>query len=289
MRSLVEFIMRGRAHACGVALAGYFLPFLSPSTIGLVTLKKGLIEGCVVALWALLPILLGWFVSDLEAYGANRLLTIVSCFSLVIAVLVAQILRITMSWQWSLIAVVVASVVATLSLNIILPEGLEQLTPKVISLLSGGFNTEVANDMIKQKLFVLSLLAWGLVLTAVVSLIVSRWWQGLVFNPGGFVKEFHSLRLDARVGLGTLLVIVFGFLFYREHAMWFQLATVPLLVAGIALAHHIASVLKLSATFLFFMYTGLLLFSPAFALILICLGFVDSQWNLRAKLLRFKD
>ena len=281
--------MRGRAHACGVALAGYFLPFLSPSTVGLVTLKKGLVEGCVVALWALLPILLGWFVSDLEAYGANRLLTIVSCFSLVIAVLVAQILRITMSWQWSLIAVVVASVVATLSLIIILPEGLEQLTPKVISLLSGGFNTEVANDIIKQKLFVLSLLAWGLVLTAVVSLIVSRWWQGLVFNPGGFVKEFHSLRLDARVGLGTMLVVVFGFLFYREHAMWFQLATVPLLVAGIALAHHIASVLKLSATFLFFMYTGLLLFSPAFALILICLGFVNSQLNLRAKLLRLKD
>ena len=280
--------MRGRAHACGVALAGYFLPFLSPSTIGLVTLKKGLLEGCVVALWALLPILLGWFVSDLEAYRANRLLTLVSSFSLLIAVLVAQILRITMSWQWSLIAVVVSSVVATLSLNYITPEGIEQLTPMVISLLSGGLNAEIANDMIKQKLFVLSLLAWGLVLTAVVSLVVSRWWQGLVFNPGGFVKEFHSLRLDARVGLATILVAIFGFFLYREHTLWFQLATVPLLVAGIALAHHIASALNLSATFLFFMYIGLLLFSPAFALILVCLGFIDSQWNLRTKLSRVK-
>jgi hypothetical protein len=37
------------------------------------------------------------------------------------------------------------------------------------------------------------------------------------------------------------------------------------------------------------MYTGLLLFSPAFALILICLGFIDSQWNLRAKLSNVKD
>ncbi len=280
--------MRGRAHACGVALAGYFLPFLSPSTIGLVTLKKGLLEGCVVALWALLPILLGWFVSDLEAYRANRLLTLVASFSLLIAVLVAQILRITMSWQWSLIAVVVSSVVATLSLNYITPEGIEQLTPMVISLLSGGLNAEIANDMIEQKLFVLSLLAWGLVLTAVVSLVVSRWWQGLVFNPGGFVKEFHSLRLDARVGLATILVAIFGFFFYREHTLWFQLATVPLLVAGIALAHHIASALNLSATFLFFMYIGLLLFSPAFALILVCLGFIDSQWNLRTKLSRVK-
>jgi len=66
MRALIEFIMRGRPHACGIALAGYLMPLVSPSTVGLVALKKGPIEGSVVALWAMLPVLLGWFASDLK-------------------------------------------------------------------------------------------------------------------------------------------------------------------------------------------------------------------------------
>ena len=148
MRALVGFIMRGRANACGVALAGYLVPLLSQSTIGLVTLKKGFVEGLVVSLWALLPILLGWFVSDLDAHGANRLLTLVSSFSLIIVVVAAQILRITISWQWTLIVVVLASVGATLSLVVFAPQGLEQLTPIVMSLLTGGANSELSKDIV---------------------------------------------------------------------------------------------------------------------------------------------
>ena len=281
--------MRGRANACGVALAGYLVPLLSQSTIGLVTLKKGFVEGLVVSLWALLPILLGWFVSDLDAHGANRLLTLVSSFSLIIVVVAAQILRVTISWQWTLIVVVLASVGATLSLVVFAPQGLEQLTPIVMSLLTGGANSELSKDILDPELFVLSMLAWGLVVTAVTSLIISRWWQAMVYNPGGFVKEFHRLRLDARVAQVIVALGVVGFFLYSEHILWIQLILVPLLVSGIALAHHSAAALNLNTSFLILMYIGLFMFSPAFALILICLGFVDSQLDLRFKLADMND
>ncbi|MEZ5581549.1 MAG: hypothetical protein R3F37_01040 [Candidatus Competibacteraceae bacterium] len=29
-------------------------------------------------------------------------------------------------------------------------------------------------------------------------LLLGRWWQALLFNPGGFSREFHELRLDGK-------------------------------------------------------------------------------------------
>lgn len=275
--------MRGRAQACGVALVGYFIPLASPSTIGLVTLKKGSLEGSLVALWALLPVLLGWFVSDTEAYTANRLLTLVSSAALLIMVIGAQVLRVTISWQWALIAVMAASVVAILGLNLLFPSGVEALVPIMMALISGG-DTEAANDIVEQQSLVLGLLTWGLVTTSVMSLIVSRWWQALVYNPGGFREEFHGLRLDAGVARVLLGVGALGVIFAPEYALWFRLLPVPLLVSGIALVHHSADALQLNASSVFIMYVGLFMFSPVFALLLVCLGFVDSHWDLRVRL-----
>jgi hypothetical protein len=275
--------MRGRAQACGVALVGYFIPLASPSTIGLVTLKKGSLEGSLVALWALLPVLLGWFVSDTEAYTANRLLTLVSSAALVIMVIGAQVLRVTISWQWALIAVMAASVVAIIGLNLLFPSGVKALVPIIMALMSGG-DTEAANDIVEQQLLVLGLLTWGLVTTSVISLIVSRWWQSLVYNPGGFREEFHGLRMDAGLARVLLGIGALGVIFSPEYALWFRLLPIPLLVSGMALVHYSADALQLNASSVFIMYVGLFMFSPVFALLLVCLGFVDSHWDLRVRL-----
>jgi hypothetical protein len=275
--------MRGRAQACGVALVGYFIPLASPSTIGLVTLKKGSLEGSLVALWALLPVLVGWFVSDTEAYTANRLLTLVSSAALVIMVIGAQVLRVTISWQWALIAVISASVVAIIGLNLLFPIGVEALVPIIMALMSGG-DTEAGNDIVEQQSLVLGLLTWGLVTTSVISLIVSRWWQSLVYNPGGFREEFHGLRLDAGLARVLLGIGALGVIFSPEYALWFRLLPIPLLVSGMALVHYSADALQLNASSVFIMYVGLFMFSPVFALLLVCLGFVDSHWDLRVRL-----
>ncbi len=77
MRALAEFIMRGRAQACAVGLLGNLFPFVSPATIGLVTLRKGSGEGLLVALWAVLPLIVYIYISD-----SSPLLTAVSVASL---------------------------------------------------------------------------------------------------------------------------------------------------------------------------------------------------------------
>lgn len=288
MRALIEFIMRGRPHACGVALAGYLMPLVSPSTVGLVALKKGPIEGSVVALWAMLPVLLGWFASDPEAVSANRLLILVSAASLFVSVLGAQVLRLTVSWQWSLVMLVVVGILVVATLGLFMPEGVAQLITIFMRLLSVA-EVKIDTEMLDQQSFVLGLLAWGLVSTAVASLMISRWCQALVYNPGGFALEFQLLRLKMSVAQGSVVVIALGMAVYGEHALWFQLFSVPLLLAGIALVHHSVNALQLPLGYLGLMYLGLTMFSPVFALLLVFLAVIDSHIDLRVKLATLID
>jgi hypothetical protein len=195
----------------------------------------------------------------------------------------AQVLRVTISWQWALIAVMAASVVAIIGLNLLFPSGVKALVPIIMALMSGG-DTEAANDIVEQQSLVLGLLTWGLVTTSVISLIVSRWWQSLVYNPGGFREEFHGLRLDAGLARVLLGIGALGVIFSPEYALWFRLLPIPLLVSGMALVHYSADALQLNASSVFIMYVGLFMFSPVFALLLVCLGFVDSHWDLRVRL-----
>ena len=61
MRALAELVMRGRIQACSIAFIGFAFPFVSSAVIGLVTLRKGSVEGWVVMLWGILPVLLSYF------------------------------------------------------------------------------------------------------------------------------------------------------------------------------------------------------------------------------------
>jgi len=69
MRGLAEFIMRGRWQALAVAVIGagsLLFGWLSAAAIALVTLRKGVVDGSWLVLWALLPALLAaWMSGDI--------------------------------------------------------------------------------------------------------------------------------------------------------------------------------------------------------------------------------
>ena len=58
MRGLAEFIMRGRWQALAVAVLGagsLLFGWISASAVALVTLRRGVVTGAWLTLWALLP------------------------------------------------------------------------------------------------------------------------------------------------------------------------------------------------------------------------------------------
>ncbi|MAH72888.1 MAG: hypothetical protein CBC09_01745 [Cellvibrionales bacterium TMED49] len=275
--------MRGRGHACGVALVGYLLPLVSQATVGLVSLRKGFLEGSVVALWASLPIILSWFAGSFDEPNANRLLVLVTTSTLFITVVGAQILRITSSWQWTICGVVFFSMVAVLGLSEWFSEGVDELINSFIIWVPDTYQI-VSEPLERQKLWLVSGLTTFSIFSTVICLLISRWWQSQLYNPGGFRQEFHNLRLNNRLMQGLVLSAILGLIFIRDSFMLVQLLLVPLLISGIALVHWTVQEMRLSSGCLIIMYIALLMFSPIFPLMIACLGALDSQFCLRLKL-----
>ena len=286
MRALAEFIMRGRAQACAVGLLGNLFPFISPATIGLVTLRKGSVEGLLVALWAVLPLIVTLFISD-----SSPLLTAISFAALFIMVVSANVLTWSVSWPWTMVVSVVVGALIAIGLGNLLAADVDLL----IAQISDMIDKMPADESKGRKMlapgsqFMLGLVSWVLALSAIVSLLLSRWWQALLFNPGGFQEEFHSIRLSNQLAVMVLIVVVAGFYLPTEYRPWAQLAAIPLLLSGVALIHHVVKTLQLGSQWLVLMYFGLIVFGPTTGALLVGLAFSDSMLNLRSRLAAIKN
>lgn len=286
MRALAELIMRGRVQACGVAVFGSLLPIISPASIGLVTLRKNSSEGLIVALWALLPWLALYLTSTM-----SPLLTLAPAAALIVIVVAANILRTTVSWQWTLIGAGIASAVAVSIVGVVASGDVDQVVAEVADLVAqvsaqAGVSEELS--LVPDRTFVLGLLAWMVALTVVCGLFVARWWQALLFNPGGFREEFHGFRLEQRVAVILFAIVVAGVALPREYTPWVELMSLPLLIAGVALIHSSVALMNWGVHWLGLMYFGLFFIGPTGA-VLVGLGLVDSILNLRSRLAAFKN
>lgn len=295
MRALAEFIMRGRLQASLVALAGNLVPLISPATVALVTLRHPLQEGLLVLLWACLPLLAMVMWGDV-----SPLLAATSLVGVVGVVPVAQVLRQTQSWPLTLAAILtvsgaamglVASVAgeATTLLLAELQGVLETLkagdtpqTGSVFHLLMGAMAVGMGLEQ-ASVLFVLGFLAWLTAMQLVASLLLGRWWQALLYNPGGFRAEFHGLRLDRVLAAGLIIGIVACNLGAAELGPWASLLGLPLLLAGLGLVHYTVQFWQLGVQWLVLLYFGLVIFSPL-SLVLVGIAFLDSVFDFRARL-----
>ena len=286
MRALAEFIMRGRAQACAVAFLGNLFPLISPATVGLVSLRKGSQEGLVVLLWAALPLIASYFFGQ-----GSSLLAVISGFSLLLTLAAATVLSATRSWQWTILTSMSTATVVTLVIGLLLGVEIDLLIDRLNALFAevAAQQSSQIEPVAASRPLVLGASALMLALSTVVCLFVARWWQAMLYNPGGFGEEFRQLRLDMRVA--GLLIGVFVLVLYlpTEYRFWAELMLVPLLLAGLSLMHYAVNVAALGSSWLVFMYIGLVVSGPVIGGLLVGLGLADSLLNLRLRLTANKD
>jgi len=279
MRALAEFIMRGRVQAALVAFFGNLLPLVSPAAVSLVTLSKGLSEGALLTLWALLPLLIAFFVSDI-----NALVTLSSIVGVIGVMVASEVLRVSTSWARTLVFVVVFSGVAALVLNFLFAEQAKEFE-LVVADLFREIQQQQENAFIPERNFLLGVIGYVIALTSVICLVLGRWWQAMLYNPGGFKSEFHQLRL----GAGSAAILVAGVVACnvasQEFSSWVGLLGIPLLLGGLALVHYTVAFYQLGGHWLVIFYVVLFTVSPL-SLVLIGLGFLDSIMNIRSRLVR---
>ncbi len=279
MRALAEFIMRGRLQAYLVALFGSLLPLLSPAAISLVTLSRGLSEGLLVMLWALLPLLVAFYVSEF-----SPMITLSSIAGLMVVVVASALLRLSASWSRTLIFIVVISGVVTKLLDLLFPEQANALE-LVVADLFRQVQQEQESAFIPGRTFLLGVIGYVIALTSIICLMLGRWWQAMLYNQGGFRVEFHQLRFSLVTAVALFAGVAVCYFAPQEYSSWAGLLGLPLLLGGIALVHHSVAFYQLGVHWLAIFYVGLFMVGPM-SLILVGLGFLDSIMNIRSRLVR---
>jgi hypothetical protein len=286
LKALAEFILRGRLQALIVALIGSFFPLISSATIALVSICKGAKEGTLLFLWVSLALVL------LQQAGTeNPLLTAVSIASLGIMVIVGAVHKVLASWQWTLLAIVAVAVAISLAFGIFMGSSVTNLVATAQEMLSNVQSQEQDAQLSigLTDSMLLGLVATILAVGSMMSLMLARWWQAGIYNPGGFQKEFHSYTIDAKIAVLLVVILIVGQLLPQSSKLWAELAVLPLLVAGIALVHFTVKLFGQGKQWLAFVYVGMILVGKPVTLILVLLGLIDSLIDLRSRLEGYKN
>lgn len=281
MRALAQYVMRGPLQAGGVAALATAIPYLSwigAAVVGLVILRLGVAQGLNIALWALLPAL-GW------AWIGNEP-TVISVLLLVF--LMTAVLRSTVSWEKSLLAGSSLGLVIGLALPVLFSGMLQEVTEAFMSLYQWAYpdmSQQLGGDLEKAMRSMVEGLMPGTYLgMAVAVAMLSRYWQAVLYNPGGFRREFHAFRLSRGVSALCVLLLLVAPVIGINPLLLGWVAGLPLLVAGIALVHGVVGRKNASNLWLVVFYALLVVQGFTISLLLMLLAIVDSWLDIRGRI-----
>lgn len=278
MRGLAEYIMSGRLQAATVAVLFGLIPgmfIISGATVALVTLRRGWSDGVQILLWAVLPAGLQW---KLGNPGAALILLGIMLASLV--------LRSTRSWQATAVVLVLGGLCSQLSLPL-QQAYLDRVGEAVNTLQTNGLALQMVVDgevvtANADQLIAALLQFYGpyQMLMMLVCVLLGRYWQALLYNPGGFREEFHTLRFDWR--LMALLLVLVGAGLYGQAPLdeWLMMFCMVPILDGLAVLHKVVAHRSMGTTWLVLAYLLLFIAAPAF----VVLGFADSVVDFRKRL-----
>lgn len=305
MRSLANYIMRGRLQAVSVTglcavISMLWVPltwplgYLSGGAVGLVTLVHGAREGLLNALGAalLVGLVTGVTLGDPS-------LALVFSLTVWLPVLVAStVLRERVWLAGGLLTASLLCALVVLGVYVTIAEPGQAwsryFTETLVPAMQAAGVEMQTGPAFEQQLVQVSRLMTGMtaafVLTGVIlALMLARWWQALLYNPGGFGKEFQDLRLGRQTGWATaaiagLALLGSGFL-AEVAANLLPLVIVLFLFQGLALAHGMVVGLGAHSAWLIGLYV-LLLLLPHTLLLLSAAGLLDNWFDFRARMRR---
>jgi len=220
MRALASFVMRGRSQAVMVVtvmgMLSLLLPplsLLSSAAVALVTLRMGEREGFLTLVLAAAACgLLG-----LVALGSALPLVELALLSWMPMWLLGLLLRNTRSLSLTVQAGLVFGLAMIAIYQWQIPDPVAEwrhlLEPLRQQVVSSQLMDEPAAAQLLENIarWMTGALAAGFFLQLTLSLFLGRWWQSLLYNPGGFRQEFHRLRAAKLLGYLALALLVVHF------------------------------------------------------------------------------
>jgi hypothetical protein len=294
MRVLADFAMQGRWRAVGATAAlgalGIFIPpvaMLSGAVVALVALRLGIGQALFVV--GLGSLILGALV--FAVLGGSPLVGIMAGLAQWLPVAaMGEVLRRSISWRTTLLLAAVVAGAMVLLARLLVPDleaawvavGMQILAPFMESGGAGAEELEAALIMLAP--FLTGLLAGIFLLTMVLSLVIARYWQALLFNPGAFGPEFRSLQLGRELSIAIVILVLVGQ--FANAPVALELAFilgVLFFLQGLAVMHGLTHAKNMSNFWLAGMYVLLVVAMPQMFLLLAAVGATDGVARLRER------
>lgn len=296
MIALARFIMAGPSQATLVttvmALLAFIIPplgWLSAAAVAVVVLQLGPQRGIqLIALASIASMALAWLAlgTPMPVFGLILLLWLPVW-------LAAVVLRRSVSLNLSLQVIAGMGVLLVLILQLGFPQ-LDAELGKEFSQMIDQLMKQQADDTARQHLastldMVLqmtpAILAAGMMLSTVIGLLLGRWWQAVLYNPGGFAREFNQLRLGRVLAAVTTVVLVLVISLQVKLLMLLLVVLLTIyLIQGLAVVHGIIDARHLNRAWLLGLYLGLFLLPQIVALPLAVSGLMDAWIDFRRRL-----
>lgn len=297
---MAKFIMAGPLQAIGFVLLfsvlSVFLPLMSllgNAAIGLVTLRLGWRRGLVVAAGSSAALAaLGLFMQADPMLSFGLSLTV----GLVI-IGFATLLGSTVSWARTLTTILALGMgtVALFHLKVTDPVAFWQNQPAWAQFVEMAKALQVMPPAMpeaeQQQVWdsTASILVGSIAGTfstlLVLSLLIARHWQAMLYNPGGLSAEWRELQLGKPAALLMMAAITLALLSQSVAAINMVFAGISIfLFQGIALVHGVVALLQLHKGWLVGTYVLLFLMPVHVGVLLAAFGVIESLAGFRSQL-----
>lgn len=298
MKAIASFIMQGGRQATIVAalmaIASIIAPplvVLSTATVCLVTLRNGFSEGARVVVGASVgTALLGYILIGTPFVALSYLVVL-----WLPALFGSYVLRQTKELAKAIELFVIFGMVAVISIYGFVDNPAEQWLLAITNIVE-NLNQQEDLPVAKEELlmgveilshYITGAIVAGSVISLTLSLYLGRWWQGLLYNPGGFYDEFKQLNLLKRDGLLFVGLLAAAMVFngiVSEVAWNLNLQILMLfLMIGMSVVHVIAKSGSKSNYRLIAVYV-VIFFVPHLMILIVLIGLSDVWMNWRKRL-----
>ncbi|MEN8170052.1 MAG: DUF2232 domain-containing protein [Pseudomonadota bacterium] len=306
MKFLAAYVLKGQMQAVLVvavmAILALLLPpfsYLSGASVALVTLRLGPKAGLQLSLMATLAVVALMLLLQLPPQLGGVFLLVLWLPVLALA----MSLRRTASPGRSIVLAMLFGMMVLLGFFLAIDnptewwlEMLGQLLEPMLQQVTPEELPQVEANMVSLAEQMSGVMAAGMMASLLGCLLLGRWWQAQLFNPGGFGEEFCSLKLGQTLG-GIALVLG------AAHLLWqlgqessssllrdlLALAQVAFALQGVAVAHALARCNTVKRGWLIALYLLLLLFMGPTVLLLAIVGVLDNWFDFRSKFGRGKQ
>lgn len=300
MKLLAAFVLKGRMQAVAVtavmAILALLLPplsYISGAAVALVTLRYGIKAGLQLSLLATAAVALLLLPLQVPPQLGGAFLLVVW---LPVWVLAVSLRRTALPARAVLLAGLFGLMVLLgLSLAIDDPvawwsEMLYQLMAPMLEQVPPQELPELEAELAELAAQMNGVMAAGMMASLIGCLLLGRWWQALLFNPGGFGEEFRQLKLG-RAMAGVVLLIAAAYMLWQlvegsGNGLLrdlLALAQVAFALQGLAVVHAVARSKGLQRGWLLALYVLLLLLTGPLVLLLAMLGLLDNWFDFRSK------